>query len=105
MYLEFQQTIFMLSCQEMDVEMSQKEGPSDLVEASEATRDIHGEEDTSKTTTEHIDEHVKEVEIEVDEHPSATKTTENTFSQKEETTEQEICGSGVECNIDCRRTV
>ncbi|KAB5515838.1 hypothetical protein DKX38_026486 [Salix brachista] len=38
--------------------------------------------------------HVKEVEIEVDEHPSATKTTENTCSQKEETKEQEECGLG-----------
>uniref|UniRef100_A0A6N2N8G4 Uncharacterized protein n=1 Tax=Salix viminalis TaxID=40686 RepID=A0A6N2N8G4_SALVM len=40
--------------------------------------------------------HVKEVEIEVDEHPSATKTTENTCSQKEETKEQEESGLGVE---------
>ncbi|KAB5512261.1 hypothetical protein DKX38_029289 [Salix brachista] len=31
---------------------------------------------------------VKEVELEVDEHPSATKTTKNTCSQKEETKEQ-----------------
>uniref|UniRef100_A0A6N2K4I2 Uncharacterized protein n=1 Tax=Salix viminalis TaxID=40686 RepID=A0A6N2K4I2_SALVM len=38
---------------------------------------------------------VKEVELEVDEHPSATKTTKNTCSQKEETKEQEECGSGV----------
>ncbi|KAF9664903.1 hypothetical protein SADUNF_Sadunf16G0066300 [Salix dunnii] len=38
---------------------------------------------------------VIEVEIEVDEHPSATKTTENTCSQKEETKEQEECGSGL----------
>ncbi|KAB5561159.1 hypothetical protein DKX38_006116 [Salix brachista] len=75
--------------EEMDVDISQKQGLSDLVEASEATRDIHEEEETSKTTTEHIEEHVKEVEIEVDEHPSATKTTKNTCSQKEETKEQE----------------
>ncbi|KAB5521540.1 hypothetical protein DKX38_025859 [Salix brachista] len=50
--------------EEMDVEISQNEGSSDLVEASEATRDIHEEEETSKTTIEHIEEHVKEVEIE-----------------------------------------
>ncbi|KAB5512413.1 hypothetical protein DKX38_029441 [Salix brachista] len=37
----------------------------------------------------HIEEHVKEVQIEADEHPSATKTTENTCSQKEETKEHE----------------
>ncbi|KAG5254529.1 titin [Salix suchowensis] len=89
--------------EEMDVEISQKEGPSDLVEASEATRDIHEEEETSKTTTEHIEEHAKEVEIEVDELPSATMTAENTCSQKEETKEQEVCGSGVECNIDMQK--
>ncbi|KAB5521061.1 hypothetical protein DKX38_025380 [Salix brachista] len=89
--------------EEMDVEISQKEAPTDLVEDSEATRDIHEEEETYKTTTEHIEEHVKEVEIEVDEHPSATKTTENTCSQKEETKEQEVCGSGVECNIDMQK--
>ncbi|KAJ6751588.1 hypothetical protein OIU85_002060 [Salix viminalis] len=51
--------------QEMDVEISQKEAPTDLVEASEATGDIHEEEETSKTTTEHIEEHAKEVEIEI----------------------------------------
>ncbi|KAG5254523.1 microtubule-associated protein [Salix suchowensis] len=89
--------------EEMDVEISQKEGPSDLVEASEATRDIHEEEETSKTTTEHIEEHAKEVEIEVDELPSAAMTAENTCSQKEETKEQEVCGSGVECNIDMQK--
>ncbi|XP_011005146.1 PREDICTED: microtubule-associated protein futsch-like [Populus euphratica] len=89
--------------EEMDVEISQKEVPTDLVEANEATRDIHEEEETSKTTTEHIEEHVKEVEIEVDEHPSAPKTTENTCSQKEETKEQEVCGSGVECSTDMQK--
>ncbi|KAJ6965699.1 titin [Populus alba x Populus x berolinensis] len=86
--------------EEMDVEKSQKEVPTDLVEA---TRDIHEEEKTSKTTTEHVEEHVKEVEIEVDEHPSAPKTTENTCSQKEETKEQEVCGSGVECSADMQK--
>uniref|UniRef100_A0A6N2M7Y5 Uncharacterized protein n=1 Tax=Salix viminalis TaxID=40686 RepID=A0A6N2M7Y5_SALVM len=89
--------------EEMDVEISQKEAPTDLVEASEATGDIHEEEETSKTTTEHIEEHAKEVEIEVDELPSATMTAENTCSQKEETKEQEVCGSGVECNIDMQK--
>lgn len=87
----------------MDVEISQKEVPTDLVEANEATRDTHEEEETSKTTTEHIEEHVKEVEIEADEHPSAPKTTENTCSQKEETKEQEVCGSGVECSTDMQK--
>ncbi|XP_052312030.1 uncharacterized protein LOC7487873 isoform X16 [Populus trichocarpa] len=89
--------------EEKDVEISQKEVPTDLVEANEATRDIHEEEETSKTTTEHIEEHVKEVEIEVDEHPSAPKTTVNTCSQKEETKEQEVCGSGVECSTDMQK--
>uniref|UniRef100_A0A2K2C898 Titin-like n=1 Tax=Populus trichocarpa TaxID=3694 RepID=A0A2K2C898_POPTR len=89
--------------EEKDVEISQKEVPADLVEANEATRDIHEEEETSKTTTEHIEEHVKEVEIEVDEHPSAPKTTVNTCSQKEETKEQEVCGSGVECSTDMQK--
>ncbi|KAJ6949486.1 hypothetical protein NC651_003468 [Populus alba x Populus x berolinensis] len=89
--------------EEMDVEISQKEVPTDLVEANEATRDIHEEEETSKTTTEHIEEHVKEVEIEVDEHPSAPKTTQNTCSQKEQTKEQEVCGSGVECSTDMQK--
>ncbi|KAB5515773.1 hypothetical protein DKX38_026421 [Salix brachista] len=51
----------------------------------------------------HIEEHVKEVQIETEEHPFATKTTENTCSQKEETKEQEECGSGVECNIDMQK--
>ncbi|XP_061973263.1 uncharacterized protein LOC133695320 isoform X4 [Populus nigra] len=84
--------------EEKDVEISQKEVPTDLVEANEATRDIHEEEETSKTTTEHIEEHVKEVEIEVDEHPCAPKTTVNTCSQKEETKEQEVCGSDMQKN-------
>jgi hypothetical protein len=43
------------------------------------------------------------VEIEVDEHPSAPKTTVNTCSQKEETKEQEVCGSGVECSTDMQK--
>uniref|UniRef100_A0A6N2LU72 Uncharacterized protein n=1 Tax=Salix viminalis TaxID=40686 RepID=A0A6N2LU72_SALVM len=51
----------------------------------------------------HIEEHVKEVQIEADEHPSATKTTENTCSQKEETKEHEECDSGVEYNIDMQK--
>ncbi|KAL3569073.1 hypothetical protein D5086_028963 [Populus alba] len=89
--------------EEMDVEISQKEVPTDLVEANEATRDIHEEEETSKTTTEHIEEHVKEVVIEADEHPSAPKTTESTCSQKEETKDQEVCGSGVECSTDMQK--
>ncbi|CAK7328117.1 unnamed protein product [Dovyalis caffra] len=92
--------------EKMDVEISQKEGPMDLVEANETTQDIHEGEESSKTTTEPIEEHLKEAEIEVDEHPqdsSSPKATENICSQKEENKELEVCGLGVECNTNMQK--